>query len=113
MRAAATLGVDATTVGRRVRRLERTLGQQLFEQTRDGQVLNRAGERLFAKAVEIERSASEIQAGTTGTGPAQGLVRVSASEGFGSWFIAHHVKSFLSANPEVELDLTASSGFLS
>ena len=38
-RAAAQMGVDATTVGRRLRRLEARLGTTLFEQTREGQVL--------------------------------------------------------------------------
>jgi len=38
-RAGTLLGVNGTTVARRIRRLEQRLGSILFEQTRDGQVL--------------------------------------------------------------------------
>ena len=49
-RAAATLQVDPTTLGRRLRRLESELEATLFERTRDGQVLTQAGEALLEKA---------------------------------------------------------------
>src|SRR5438067_11004490 len=61
-RAASILGVDATTVARRLRRLEQSLAQTLFEQTREGQILTEAGERLMLKAEAIERSMAEIHA---------------------------------------------------
>ena len=35
-RAGRAMGVDATTMGRRLRRLEARLGATLFEQTREG-----------------------------------------------------------------------------
>ena len=43
-RAAVAMGVDPTTIGHRLRRLEARLGVTLFEQTRLGQVLTEAGE---------------------------------------------------------------------
>jgi DNA-binding transcriptional LysR family regulator len=112
-KAASRLGVDATTVGRRIRRLEQALEATLFEQTREGQVLSEAGEALLAKAEEMERFASAIDNGSGKIRATSGLVRVSASEGFGTWYIAHHLKSFLGSFPEVQVDLVASSGFLS
>ena len=45
-RAAIVMGVDPTTLGRRLRRLEAQLGTSLFEQTRNGQVLTEAGEAM-------------------------------------------------------------------
>ena len=45
--AASLLDVDPTTVSRRLRRLEATLQQRLFEQTREGQVIG-ATETSFA-----------------------------------------------------------------
>ena len=113
MKAASQLGVDATTVGRRIRRLERSLEVTLFEQTREGQVLSEAGEALLAKAEEMERFASTIDSDSGKSRTTSGLVRVSVSEGFGTWFIAHHLKSFLAAYPDVQVDVVASSGFLS
>lgn len=42
-----------------------------------------------------------------------GTLRISVSEGFGSWFLAPLIPEFLSAHPALTLDLVASSGFLS
>jgi DNA-binding transcriptional LysR family regulator len=109
--AADRLGVDATTVGRRLRRLENALQQTLFEQTRERQVLTEAGERLLVAVESMDRSASSIQPSSPGGG-VSGLVRVSVSEGFGTWFVAHHLRSFTQAHPGVQIDLVASSGFL-
>ncbi|HJQ16121.1 MAG TPA: LysR family transcriptional regulator [Allosphingosinicella sp.] len=112
-RAAVLLGVDATTVGRRIRRLEKALDQRLFEHSRDGQSLTKAGQQLLVKAEEMERSASDIESHPAVGGAVSGLLRVSVSEGFGTWFVAHHLKSFTAAYPAIEVDLVASSGFLS
>ena len=111
-RAAAVLKVDATTVSRRIRRLEQALQQTLFEQRRDGHVLTAAGEQLLQEVERMDRSANGIEAAFAG-GAVAGLVRVSVSEGFGTWFVAHHLPAFLAAYPQVEIDLVATSGFLS
>lgn len=111
-RAAAQLGVDATTVGRRLRRLEAALGQTLFEQTKDGQALTEAGERLREQAEAMERPFREIETGGQSGPDLAGSVRVSASEGFGTWFVAHHLPVFAAAHPRLTIDLVASSGFL-
>ncbi|WP_294356555.1 LysR family transcriptional regulator [uncultured Sphingomonas sp.] len=113
-RAAAQVGVDATTIGRRLRRLEARLGATLFEQTREGQVLTEAGERLLAQVEAMQRASERI--GETGDGDRDtlsGLLRVSVSEGFGTWLIAEHLHDFARRHPALTIDLVASSGFLS
>lgn len=111
-RAASIAGVDATTLGRRVRRLETRLGRTLFEQTREGQVLTEAGEAMLAEVETMAQAAGRIAELDGGEGPT-GILRVSMSEGFGSWFVADHVAGFMAAHPRLTLDLVASSGFLS
>ena len=111
-RAAAQLGVDATTVGRRLRRLEAALGQTLFEQGKDGQALTEAGERLRERAEAMERAWREIETGAESGPDLAGSVRVSVSEGFGTWFVARHLPAFAAAHPRLTVDLVASSGFL-
>ena len=59
-RAAQAMGVDATTMGRRLRRLETRIGATLFEQTREGQVLTEAGEAMLVEVEAMERAASRI-----------------------------------------------------
>lgn len=110
-RAATQLGVDATTVARRIRRLEQALGQTLFEQRRDGQHLTETGERLAARAEALERVMSGVA--EESTHPLEGVVRVSASEGFGTWFVAPRLGDFSARYPRLDVDLVANSGFLS
>ena len=111
-RAAALLKVDATTVGRRIKRLEQALQRTLFEQHREGHVLTAAGEQLRQQVERMDRFANGIES-TFSHGSVAGLVRVSVSEGFGTWFVAHYLPSFIAAYPNVQLDLVANSGFLS
>jgi DNA-binding transcriptional LysR family regulator len=110
-KAAQSLSIDATTAGRRLRRLEQAVGERLFEQGPDGQVLTPAGERLLTHARAMERAAAAIGEREAG-GPVRGTVRVSVSEGFGSWFIGRHLGSLVDAHPGLSVDLVASSGFL-
>lgn len=110
--AASLLGVDPTTVSRRLRRLETALQQRLFEQTREGHLLTEAGEQLAARAEEMDRAAATIEP-SAGVALVSGLLRVSVSEGFGTWVIAQHLPAFVAAHPELQLDLVANSGFLS
>ena len=111
-RAGRAMGVDATTIGRRLRRLEERLGATLFEQTRSGQIITEAGERLLAAVEEMAQAAARVDKLDPREG-LQGTVRLSVSEGFGNWVLARHVASFTDRHPQIMLDLVASSGFLS
>lgn len=112
-RAAAAMGVDATTVGRRLRRLETRIGATLLEQTREGQVLTEAGEALLAEVEAMEQAASRIaESAVSGGGPA-GLLRVSVLEGLANWVVAPALRGFVEAYPRLVIDLVAASGFLS
>lgn len=112
-RAARMLRIDATTVARRVRRLEAARGEILFEQHADGQRLTASGGLLLVVAEEIEHQITRLAPRGEGSGEVSGLVRVSVAEGFGTWFVADHLARLSAAHPAVSVDLVASSGFLS
>jgi DNA-binding transcriptional LysR family regulator len=113
-RAGGALRVDATTVSRRLRRLEATVGANLFEQTREGQVLTDAGEALLLRVERMSRAAAEIGQGAEGrSATVSGTLRISVAEGFGSWVLARHLPEFARAHPGLTVDLVANSGFLS
>lgn len=114
-RAGAALGVDGTTTGRRLRRLEASIGAILFEQTRAGQVLTEAGEQLLVQVEAMAQAASAIDEarGVKAGIHLTGILRISVSEGFGSWFLSSHIPDFVKAHPSLTLDLVANSGFLS
>jgi DNA-binding transcriptional LysR family regulator len=113
--AAKRLGVDHTTVARRVRELETALGTVLFEKSRAGGfVLTAEGQRLvtYADAVETTvQSASEQFAG--GAHSLSGHVRVGATEGFGCFFLSAQLSRFAANHPNISIDLLPVPHFVS
>jgi DNA-binding transcriptional LysR family regulator len=112
MATARSTGLDATTVARRIARLEKAIGLTLFEHTSAGQVLTESGQEILAFAETMEAGADRVRAQAE-PGPAMaGTIRVSASEGFGTWFIGARLHRFTAAYPKIAVELIASTGFL-
>ncbi len=111
-RAAEVAGVNATTMGRRLRRLEARLGASLFEQTRSGQELTEAGESLLIAVEEMASAAARISERASTEDGLYGTLRISVSEGFGTWFLTRHLPRFAARHPGLTIDLVANSGFL-
>jgi len=112
-RAASSLKVDPTTLGRRLRRLERHLEVTLFERTREGQTLTEAGEALLAKAESMADAARQIDEALSAQSGLSGSLRISVSEGFGSQFLTPYLGDFARTHPNLVIELAANSGFLS
>lgn len=112
-RAATMLKVDPTTLGRRVRRLERQLEMTLFERTREGQMLTEAGEALLSKAEAMAEAARDIDEVLGAQSGLTGSLRISVSEGFGSQFLTSYLDGFARTHPNLVIELVANSGFLS
>ena len=110
--AAIAVGQNATTVSRRLKRLEALLERRLFELTPSGHVLTEHGVRLREQAERMEAAALGVE--RTGAAGAElaGSIRISASEGFGSRIVAPRLHRFHARHPQVQVDLIASSGFL-
>lgn len=112
--AARQLRIDPATVGRRISRLETSLGVTLFEQSRQGHSLTESGKKLLESAESIERVAGSVTGDLTGEhGSLTGFVRISVSEAFGTWILARHLPDFQARHPGVTVDIIASGGFLS
>jgi DNA-binding transcriptional LysR family regulator len=111
-RAGRILGIDATTVSRKVRTLERDLASTLFELTREGHMLTSAGRSLMVSVEAMERAATSFDSEASREGTGSGLVRVSVAEGFGTWFVAPRIGIFARAFPNITVELVANSGFL-
>jgi DNA-binding transcriptional LysR family regulator len=110
--AAQRLGVDAATVGRRVARLESTLKSTLVVRSTTGLQLTAAGAQLLDMGLEAE-SAMEAAARVTRPDALAGVVRISASEGFGVALMAPALPALRLASPGLRIELAATSGFLS
>ncbi len=111
-RAARAHKLDPTTLGRRIAALEAEAGQTLFERSSEGYLPTAYGRSLLPHAEAMEAAARRVDAAMAGAQELRGLVRVSVSEGFGTWFIAPRLPRFFAQHPEIELDLVASSGLL-
>lgn len=110
---AAQTHMDATTISRRIRRLENGLGLTLFERTRQGHILTPAGERLAARVEVMESLSLDILSESASEQMAEGRVRVGVPEGLGTTLIAPALKEFRERHPRIEVDLIALSGFVS
>jgi len=111
---ATRTGLDATTISRRLRRLETDLGLELFERTPKGHILTPAGQAVADRAEQLEHTASEIATLSESEGPlAAGRVRLGVPEGLGSLLIAPAMGRFAVRYPLLGLDLIALSGFVS
>ena len=105
-RASGRLGVSHTTVARRVRAMESTLGGRLFDKTPQGYVPTVIGEEVLAIARKIEDQFHAVDLHLLG-GDARlsGLLRVNTID----WIAFHHAKelgAFCSKYPDVELEVT-------
>ncbi|WP_313076078.1 LysR family transcriptional regulator [Melaminivora sp.] len=104
--AARRLEVDHSTITRRLRRLEQELGAQLFERTPAGHALTTAGHRLLERVEQMENSMVLVGEEIGGERHAlTGHVRLGATEGFGSFFLARHLARFAECHPGIQVDL--------
>lgn len=108
--AARSLGIDPTTVGRRIARLEQQLDASLFEGLGKDRRLTERGHELLHHAETVESAALAAMGAPSGR-PA-GNVRLSVAEGFATWLIAPALDDFHAAHPEIRLDIITASGFL-
>lgn len=112
--AAARLGMDHTTVGRRIAALETGLGARLFDRSPQGYALTAHGERLMPTAERIETltltAAADLGEADQAIG---GVVRIGAPEGFGSYVLAPLLAPLADSHPGLDIQLIAISGVLS
>lgn len=86
--AARALGVEHTTVSRRLGALESALGTKLFSRTPEGFVLTEAGVEIVAHAEAAEKSLAAIAHAASGIDARiEGTVRLATSEGFSGFLV--------------------------
>ncbi|MBS0468829.1 MAG: LysR family transcriptional regulator [Proteobacteria bacterium] len=104
--AARRLEVDHSTITRRLHRLEKELGAQLFERTPAGHLLTHAGQRLLEHVERMESSMVRVGEDIGGDSHMlTGQVRLGATEGFGSFFLAPHLSHFCERHPGIQVEL--------
>ena len=106
--AARRMGVDHSTLSRRISALEEAMQVRLFERRPVGFVLTPEGEALLGDAEEIEsltvRMGSRLRAETTHL---TGNVRIGTPEGFGTYFLAPQLAKLSEKHPNLNIELVA------
>lgn len=113
--AAKRLGVDYTTVARRIKALEDSLGTLLFDKSRSGGfLLTEEGQCLLAYADSLETTVQSACEELSDTGHTlSGHVRIGSTEGFGCFFLSPHLAHFQAAHPSISMDLLPVPHFVS
>lgn len=113
--AARRLGVDYSTVSRRIGALEKALGTLLFERSRaSGFVLTAEGQHLLGYAEALESTLQTACEQVSGASLAlSGHVRIGSTEGFGSYFVAPQLGGFQDIYPNIAIDLLPVPHFIS
>ena len=104
--AARALGVNHTTIARRLSALEGALEADLFVRQTTGTVLTPEGERLLVPAERVENAvmaASDAAGG--GRAGLTGTVRIGAPDGFGTGFLAAQLPALAARHPGLGLEL--------
>lgn len=111
--AARALGVDATTISRRIAALERALQTRLFLRTPDGLAPTRAGEQLAAHAARMEAEALAAERElASADARLEGSLRVTAPDGLLNYLLIPALAELRRAHPLVRVELMADSRVL-
>jgi DNA-binding transcriptional LysR family regulator len=106
--AARRMGVDHSTLSRRISALEDAMQVKLFERRPEGFALTPEGEALLGDAEEIEsltvRMGARLQADTS---KLTGNVRMGTPEGFGTYFLAPQLVHLSNKHPDLNIELVA------
>jgi DNA-binding transcriptional LysR family regulator len=108
--ASQALGVDHSTVSRRIDRLERMLKARLFNRRITGYEPTRAGELLMPTAEQMESAAltAKDDLGDQDLSLA-GVVRIGAPDGFGSMYLAPRLRLLCDVHPGLQVELVATA----
>jgi len=113
LRGAELMGVNQTTVLRRLDAIESRLGAPLFERRRTGQTLTAAGRRAVEAAERMEAEAEALRTALAAqTRELAGSVRVTASETLANRLVTPCLRAFRERHPGISVEVVASDARL-
>lgn len=107
--AAEVLGVNHSTVSRRIQAFEKQNNFRLFERLPGGYALTQAGENIYPKALQMEQYAHSVEREMFGQDTRlQGCLRLTTSNFLAHEIILPHLSEFHAQYPDIELELLVS-----
>ena len=106
--AARVLKMDPSTLGRRIARLERSMGAALFVKSPQGYALTDLGERMRERAAEAERHlARAMDEGRGASDQLTGQIRIGAPDGAANYLLPQVCAAIQADNPDLEVQILA------
>ncbi len=103
---ARSFGLTPSTVMRRIEAFEHSLGARLFIRSTRGLALTDAGQKLLQDGLALEDEAARVaRSVNTSQRSPSGILRISASIGFGRRYVAPQLGAFRRLFPEVRIEL--------
>jgi DNA-binding transcriptional LysR family regulator len=107
-RAGRVVKLDPATLGRRIARLEGSMGARLFIRSPQGYALSPEGGNLLAHAEAMEAAALAARGAlSAGSGAIEGQVRIGAPDGCANYLLPPVVSALCAANPGLEVQVVA------
>jgi DNA-binding transcriptional LysR family regulator len=104
--AASVAGLSLNTIRSKIERLERQIGGPLLRRSVEGVTLTQDGLELVSIARQMRalgKTTERVQANAQGL--RESKVRITVTEGLGTFWLVPHLVDFRRANPALQLDL--------
>ncbi|SLN17466.1 LysR family transcriptional regulator [Roseisalinus antarcticus] len=105
--AGLSLRMDPGTVGRRIARLEESVGQALFAKSPQGYALTDLGQRMRDHAVQAEAALSAAVEEGQGEAGLTGTIRIGAPDGCANFLLPQVAARIGSGNPGLDIQILA------
>ena len=107
--AAEELGLNHTTISRRIAALERAMGGRVLARVAGGWELTELGRDALAAAEVVESAVRSLAVDSTGRRALEGVVRISATDGFSAYIAAPAAAAVQRNHPEVAVEIVAAT----
>lgn len=107
--AADELGLNHTTISRRIAALEAAMGGRVLARVAGGWELTDLGRDALAAAEAVETAVRSLTTDTAGHRALEGVVRISATDGFSAYIAAPAAAAVQRSHPKVAVEIVAAT----
>lgn len=107
--AAEELGLNHTTISRRIAALEESIGGRVLARVAGGWELTDLGREALAAAETVESAVRSLTTDGHGSRALEGVVRISATDGFSAYIAAPAAAQVQRRHPKVAVEIVAAT----
>lgn len=107
--AAEELGLNHTTISRRIASLEQSIGGRVLARVAGGWELTDLGREALAAAERVESAVRSLTLDAEGSRGLEGVVRISATDGFSAYIAAPAAAQVQRMHPKVAVEIVAAT----